>query len=132
VDNRTGCFLLPIKSMKRFFHCMAGLFVAVTLSACCPCVQAPPPHITKTPVKTTPPLVQQGPKAGDVLTVTVEGEADLSGDYTVGPDGNITMPLVGKVAVAGQPQAALAGVITDAYRAGYLVDPKVRAEVKSK
>ena len=114
--------------MNRFFHCLPALTLAAFVSACCPCMQVPP----QTVVKTAPVLSANSPKAGDIVDVSIEGQKDLSGAYTVGPDGNITMPLVGKVAVAGQPKSALAGVIGDAYRAGYLVDPTVSAEVISK
>ncbi len=39
---------------------------------------------------------------GDVLNVTVFGEAELSGRYPVGPTGAISMPLVGPVSVGGE------------------------------
>lgn len=119
--------------MLRFFHCLALVVVSVVLSGCCPCVQ---PNAATRPVISVSPAVPAslpvGPQAGDILNVVIEGQDDLSGRYTVGPDGNITMPLAGKIAVAGQPNSALAGVIGDAYRAGYLVDPKVSVEVQSK
>jgi polysaccharide export outer membrane protein len=38
---------------------------------------------------------------GDVLTVAVWKEADLSGDVVIRPDGGITLPLAGEVAAAG-------------------------------
>lgn len=39
---------------------------------------------------------------GDVLHVQVAGRADLSGKYTVGPDGQIALPLVGAVTARGR------------------------------
>ena len=35
--------------------------------------------------------------AQDVLTITVFGETDLSGKYTVEQDGTFTFPLIGRV-----------------------------------
>ncbi|GAB1580863.1 polysaccharide biosynthesis/export family protein [Phyllobacterium phragmitis] len=37
----------------------------------------------------------------DVLQITVFGQADLTGQYPVGPDGSIGYPIVGNVAVSG-------------------------------
>ena len=37
----------------------------------------------------------------DVLSITVFGEAAMSGKYTVGSDGEFTFPLVGRVKAAG-------------------------------
>jgi polysaccharide export outer membrane protein len=38
--------------------------------------------------------------AGDEITVSVSGHPELSGSHTVGPDGRITLPVVGSVEVA--------------------------------
>lgn len=38
---------------------------------------------------------------GDVLQVTVYGEAQLSGEYRVGPAGTLAMPLLGNITVGG-------------------------------
>jgi len=38
---------------------------------------------------------------GDVLQVTVFGEAQLSGEYRVGPAGTLAMPLIGNIMVGG-------------------------------
>lgn len=69
--------------------------------------------------------------AGDVLAVTVEGETELSGDYTVRDDGSIDLPLAGALHVADENPRQASTIITDAYRAGYLVDPKVTVEIKA-
>ncbi len=39
--------------------------------------------------------------AQDVLTISVFGEADLSGKYTVEQDGTFTYPLIGRVKAGG-------------------------------
>ncbi len=45
---------------------------------------------------------------GDVVQVTVHTATELSGEYPVGPDGRVNLPLAGGVMVAGQtaPEAA--------------------------
>ena len=37
----------------------------------------------------------------DVLTITVYDQADLSGKFTVDPDGTLTFPLLGRVKAGG-------------------------------
>ncbi len=71
------------------------------------------------------------PKTGDVLRVTVYGEQDLSGDYTVGPDGTIALPLAGAVNVSGLALGDVGGVVAAAYRGDYLKDPKVSVELRN-
>jgi protein involved in polysaccharide export with SLBB domain len=69
---------------------------------------------------------------GDVLKVTVYGEENLTGSYTINPAGDIAMPLVGTVRAAGRTRGELEREITRAYRSGkFLDDPKVTIDVTS-
>ena len=52
----------------------------------------------------------------DVLKITVWHTPDLSADAIVRPDGNITMPLLGELAVAGLTTAELQAAITERLR----------------
>lgn len=65
---------------------------------------------------------------GDVLGVTIIGENDLSGSYTVAPQGTLELPLVGAVAVVGLGTESAAKAIAAEYRKGYLVSPDVKVE----
>ena len=51
-----------------------------------------------------PPVVAQGFEyrldSGDQLRITVFGQVDLSGEFEVGSDGRISMPLIGDVPAA--------------------------------
>jgi polysaccharide export outer membrane protein len=67
----------------------------------------------------------------DKLRVTVFGEDALSGEYIVGSDGRLSLPLVGNVTAAGLTVGQLQDEITSAYKGGYVKDPKVTAEVIS-
>lgn len=67
--------------------------------------------------------------AGDRLTVRVAGEADLTADYLVDGSGNISMPYVQSVTVAGLSTPKIEDLITSRLRAGYLRDPKVSVQV---
>ncbi len=67
--------------------------------------------------------------AGDRLTVRVAGEADLTADYLVDGSGNISMPYVQSLTVAGLSTPKIEDLITSRLRAGYLRDPKVSVQV---
>ena len=67
---------------------------------------------------------------GDVVAVSVYNNPDLSGDFTVAPDGTITMPLIGQLPVAGGTESQLRSEVTRRLVADFLVDPQVSASVK--
>lgn len=67
--------------------------------------------------------------AHDVLTVLFWRDQDMSGDVTVRPDGNITLPLVNDIAAAGQTPEQLRQAITDA-ASQFIESPTVTVVVK--
>jgi polysaccharide export outer membrane protein len=67
--------------------------------------------------------------SNDKLKITVFGEEDLSGQFVVDASGNISMPLIGEVRAAGTSLRVLQRNIEAKLRAGYLVDPRVSAEM---
>lgn len=69
-----------------------------------------------------------GPR--DVLGITVWGQADLSRDYGVDPDGFIPFPLIGRVKAAGSTPKELAAQLTELLGKDYLVNPQVIVSVK--
>jgi len=69
-----------------------------------------------------------GPR--DVLGITVWGQADLSRDYTVDPDGFVPFPLIGRVKAAGLTPKELATQLTEVLGKDYLVNPQVIVNVK--
>jgi len=61
---------------------------------------------------------------GDVISVEVIGRPELTGKHTIGPDGNITLPIVGSIKIADQTREKAAELIRDAlspYYAGTTV-----------
>jgi polysaccharide export outer membrane protein len=66
---------------------------------------------------------------GDVLTVSVWKEADLSSDLLVRPDGGITMPLVGEISAAGHTVEDVRSTIDQRLRK-YIPEPSVTVSVK--
>jgi polysaccharide export outer membrane protein len=72
-----------------------------------------------------------GVGVGDVLAVSVYNNPDLSGEFTVAPDGSISMPLLGAIPVAGQGEAAIRAEVTKRLVKDFLVDPQVSVSVKT-
>ena len=68
---------------------------------------------------------------GDILSISVYNNPDLSGDFTVAPDGSIGMPLLGTIPVAGRSEAAIRGDVTQRLVKDFLVDPQVSVSVKT-
>lgn len=68
--------------------------------------------------------------AGDNLKVTVFDEPSLTGEFLIDSAGNLAMPLIEKVPVAGRNPNEVAGLISSQLKAGgYVLDPKVSVEV---
>lgn len=67
-------------------------------------------------------------RPGDVVAVTVAGQATLSGQFTVGADGTVTLPDVGPVPIGGKrPNQAVA--VLAARVATIIESPRVSAVV---
>lgn len=68
---------------------------------------------------------------GDVIKVTVFGHTDLSGEFTVEPNGTISYPLIQTIPAAGYTTNDLQTALTQKLHPNYLVDPKVSVEILS-
>ncbi len=69
--------------------------------------------------------------AGDKLRVVVFGQAGISGDYLVDASGQVTLPLVGSVPARGRTTKALAEMIAERLKQGYVRDPHVTVSIAS-
>ena len=79
--------------------------------------------------ETNSPALVLGP--GDEADITVYGAPDLSGHTRVGADGNISMPLIGYIRVAGLSSSeAEAAIEAQLRQANVLNDPRVSVFVK--
>jgi len=67
--------------------------------------------------------------AGDVLEIRVYGEEDLSKNYTLDRDGQIVVPYVGRVLVAGMTSNQVAQSLEKRLKDGFLIDPQVTVRV---
>jgi len=66
---------------------------------------------------------------GDTIEILVLGDADLSRTVTIKPDGTISLPLIGGVAVAGRTTSQLADQLSKLY-SKYLKAPSITVTVR--
>lgn len=67
--------------------------------------------------------------SGDKLKITVFNVASLSGEYPIGPGGEIALPLIGDVKAAGNTVDELSNTIRKNLGNGFVNDPKVTVEI---
>ncbi len=75
--------------------------------------------------------ILSGPYAiqvGDVLNVSFFKTPDMDRDVTVGPDGEVYLPLVGRVKVVGRTVNDVTAEITEGYRKE-MIDPQITVSV---
>lgn len=81
-------------------------------------------------------LQDQAPEAytlasGDLLSIKILGEEELSGDYIVNDQGQIDMPLIGAITLNAQTLPEATTTITQAYSNGFLVTPDVSIQIQN-
>ena len=111
------------------------LLSALNVHAASPTPVAPVAPVTATPVvpEAVAPsdvrqLIQLGP--GDSISVHVYGQPDMDGNVYVGDDGNISLPLLGPVNVAGLSPVEAAKKVEAALKSRQLlIDPHVEIAV---
>jgi protein involved in polysaccharide export with SLBB domain len=67
--------------------------------------------------------------AADQIRVLVYNEPNLSGEFVVNADGNLSLPLIGDVAAAGRTTGEIRKDIEDKLANGYLKSPQVSIDV---
>lgn len=67
----------------------------------------------------------------DVIVITVFGEADMSGKYTVEQDGTFTYPQIGRVKAGGQTLRALEADLKKQLSDGFLKNPQVAVAIET-
>ncbi len=77
---------------------------------------------------TTP--VSAGLAEGDVIEIKVFREPDLGGVYRLSEEGEVSLPLIGKVSFLGKEATQVAREIKDRLADGYLKQPEVTVFVR--
>lgn len=103
-------------------------FVLLLLAACTPTAVVSPQDRLASNVAVSPDY-RLG--VGDRVRITVYNETGLSGEFAVGDNGNLSLPLVGDVSATGQTTGALSALIQQKLADGYLREPSVSVEVAS-
>lgn len=68
---------------------------------------------------------------GDRVRITVYGQDNLTGEYSVDGNGVLAFPLIGQIQAGGMTAGDLQRAITEKLSPDYLKDPSVSAEVLS-
>jgi protein involved in polysaccharide export with SLBB domain len=66
---------------------------------------------------------------GDRLKISVYNADKLGGEYLVGGDGKISLPVVGRVMVGGLTLEGIAELLSTRFADGYLLNPKVTVDI---
>lgn len=69
-------------------------------------------------------------RVDDVLEIRVVGEAELSGEYRIDPDGKIQFPYAGSIKIVGLRVADVHDIVTARLKEEYLRNPQVAVHVK--
>jgi len=116
-------------SLLRSLSLMATAAMLMFASAC----QSTGP-VSNQVIDSTPNAVAQTNTAytlgtGDRLRINVFGQPELSGEFLVDGTGAISLPLIGQVEAVGMSTQDLETRIATNLSNGFLLDPKVSAEV---
>ena len=68
---------------------------------------------------------------GDMVHLTVYGEPDLSGDFEVAGNGQVSLPLAGDIKASGLTPPQFGGAVRAKLAGGLVLDPRVAVEVKT-
>jgi len=114
--------------MQNITKLFLGACLAIFLAAC-----ASAPQARQAPIQSSDAPTFSGAEyelgAQDEVRITVFGEPELSGEFVIGSNGKISMPLIGEVTAAGLSVTQFQTQTENLLRNGYLLDPKVSAEV---
>ncbi len=103
---------------------LASLIISLPLAGCgSPGADLP----TLEPSTAPEPDYRLGP--GDKISIKVLGSEDITGTYTVGDNGTISIPLIGEVKSAGLSRTELEQEITRGLTQGYIANPKVSVAI---
>ena len=114
-------------SMIRNALRMMVLGLAVLVAACAGTGAVAPPGDRVNPSADILEVYHLG--VGDKVRLMVFDEPGLSGEFAVGPNGMLSLPLIGDVAVVGKTIEDVSETVQTRLANGYLRDPKITMEV---
>jgi len=115
-----------LRVAQVFRGCLLAVVLGFTVSGCSSALRLS--GLDEQPI-IPPAMASPRLQAGQQINVTVYGEASLSGNYQIDPNGFVSIPLAGKVKAVGLAPAELADILVKKFRGEYLKDPKVTVSV---
>lgn len=114
--------------MRTVLIALLGLFLASMATSCAQGVMA---SGAPAPGESADTRVIDEYRLGvaDKVRVTVFGEAALTGEFLVGGNGRISLPLIGETRAAGLTIGEFQQEVATALRDGFITDPRVSAEI---
>jgi polysaccharide biosynthesis/export protein len=117
-------------STPKWIACAASMLAFAVHTAC-----AEPPNVDQALSATT----EQSPARsdeyritpGDKVRINVFGEAELSGEFVVGRDGNLRMPVVGQIGAADLTLTELERAVVRALNNGYMRAAAVSVQISA-
>jgi len=106
----------------------SSLLLGLAAMAVTACQTAPTAAPVTTPATSSQPS-EYTLSSGDEVRITVFGQEDLSGQFDVDGSGTFSMPLIGSIVAEGLTVPELEQTIASSLSDGYLVNPRVSAEV---
>ena len=116
--------------MRSFFACSV-IVALITLAGCANAPATSPSAVSAPPAMPAAPRSNYEIAPGDVLNIIIYGQDDLSGEYIVDAEGNISMPLVDQVSVLGMSTSSLEDRLIDMLQPDYLRNPDVSIKLLS-
>lgn len=113
--------------LSRFFQ----LFCLVMLLAGCSAASGPVVSTGERYAATEVGAENYRLNAGDKIKVNVFNEETLSGEFSVGSEGTVSLPLIGEVVAKDKSPQQLASEVQARLADGYLREPKVSVEVSA-
>jgi polysaccharide export outer membrane protein len=110
---------------RRFFAIMTQALVAIALLSGC----ATASYLPLPTAELNKPRAPYRLDVGDKVRVTVYREPELSGEFSVGGTGSISLPLLGEVPVKGMTGAEVEAAVTQRFANGLLRDPRVSVDI---
>ncbi len=132
------------RAVKQFFlatlvfgYCFQGLFLYAQNTAPVPAHEKPvvlsaepvPSPASPTPKPTTGPQASYLVGPDDEIRMTVFGEKDLTGVFTISSNGLLSIPLIGDVPAHGKTLKQIEQDIIVKLKDGYLINPSVALEI---
>jgi polysaccharide export outer membrane protein len=116
--------------LRVLWTAFVGLLLAMTLASCAQGVMASGVSVDAADDSEVSRLIEEYRLGvADKVRVNVFGEAALTGEFLVGGNGKISLPLIGETQASGLTISEFQAEVAEALRNGFITEPRVSAEV---